>query len=161
MIANLGAANNFNVSHFKTQAMTEIVEKAQYYYMSGFFLTHGVESAVHVASQAAAQGKTFCVNLAAPFVCQFFNTQLSTVIPYADIVFGNESEAEAFGQTAGLKDPSPLAVAKHISALPKQYGGRARTVVITQGENPTIVCTGSCVLQVPTAVIPKVVGFIF
>ncbi len=40
-------------------------------------------------------------NIAAPFVCQFFWEKVQAVLPYVDVVFGNETEAVAFGKAAG------------------------------------------------------------
>ena len=41
------------------------------------------------------------MNLSAPFLVQFFGDQMASVLPYCDYVFGNESEAAAFGEKQG------------------------------------------------------------
>ena len=41
------------------------------------------------------------MNLSAPFLIQFFGEQMAAAMPYTDIVFGNESEAEAYGKAKG------------------------------------------------------------
>lgn len=41
------------------------------------------------------------MNLSAPFLVQFFGDQMASVLPYCDFVFGNESEAAAFGEKQG------------------------------------------------------------
>lgn len=38
------------------------------------------------------------MNLSAPFLMEFFGEQMAAVLPYCDYVFGNESEAAAFGE---------------------------------------------------------------
>ena len=38
------------------------------------------------------------LNLAAPFIIDFFTDALKSVLPYADIVVGNETEGQAFGK---------------------------------------------------------------
>ena len=38
------------------------------------------------------------MNLSAPFLVQFFGEQMSAALAYCDYVFGNESEAAAFGE---------------------------------------------------------------
>ena len=76
---------------------------AQFYYIGGFFLTHGIESALEVAKHSAESNKTLAFNLSAPFIPQFFKDQIDQLLPYADIVFGNESEAEAYAQSHGLQ----------------------------------------------------------
>jgi adenosine kinase len=42
------------------------------------------------------------LNLSAPFICQFFGVQLGQVLPYVDLLIGNESEAAAWAGANGL-----------------------------------------------------------
>lgn len=42
------------------------------------------------------------MNLSAPFLPQFFKQQMDTILPYCDIIIGNESEAEAWAESHGL-----------------------------------------------------------
>ena len=142
LVANLAAANNFKPTHLETGLAKEIVDAAEYYYCAGFFLTVSVESLVQVAEQAVAKNKTFCLNLSAPFIVDFFGDQLATALEYADFLFGNESEAEAFGKKNNLGDDLKE-VALKVAAMPKRNSGRPRTVVFTQGSKSTLVaCDG-------------------
>lgn len=36
------------------------------------------------------------MNLSAPFIAQFFKGQVDEILPYVDVLIGNESEAEAY-----------------------------------------------------------------
>jgi pyridoxal/pyridoxine/pyridoxamine kinase len=82
--------------------------------------------------------------LSAPFVAQFFKVQLETVIPYADYIIGNESEAEAWGAAAGLPEPTNhISVARSIALLPKSNPSRPRVVVITRGADSTVVVSSA------------------
>ena len=47
------------------------------------------------ALKAATEGQRYALNLSAPFLCQFFKAQMHAVLPFADYVFGNESEVRA------------------------------------------------------------------
>lgn len=94
------------------------------------------------------------MNLSAPFVVQFFGEPLAAAMPFIDIVVGNESEAEAFAEANKLEDRSPLAVAKHLAALPKN-GSKPRVAIITQGPGNTIVVVGESVTEYPVTAIPK------
>lgn len=38
------------------------------------------------------------MNLSAPFISQFFKDPLMAAMPYVDLLFGNENEAEAFSK---------------------------------------------------------------
>ena len=97
LVANLAAANTFSAAHLESSQAKELISKAKVYYISGFFLTVSVESILKIAKESVENNKTFCMNLSAPFLIQFFGDQMSAVMPYADFVFGNESEAEAYG----------------------------------------------------------------
>lgn len=57
----------------------------------GFFLTVSVESILKVAKHASETNKLFCLNLSAPFISQFFKDNLMMVMPYVDVLFGNET----------------------------------------------------------------------
>lgn len=49
------------------------------------------ESILKVAKHASDKNKIFCMNLSAPFISQFFKEPLMKVMPYVDILFGNET----------------------------------------------------------------------
>ena len=87
--------------------------------------------------------QTFCMNLGAEFLMQFFAKPFQEVLPYCDIIFGNETEALAYGKANGLKTTEIADIAKHLQAVPMVGGKRARTVVITQGKDSTIVVSGA------------------
>lgn len=58
--------------------------------LQGFFLTVSLESMLKIAKYASENNKLFCINLSAPFICEFFKDNLMQVMPYVDVLFGNE-----------------------------------------------------------------------
>lgn len=141
LVTNLDAANNFKISHLDSDKAKEIIESAKFYYIAGFFLTVSVESLVKVAEHALENKKTFCLNLSAPFIIDFFADQMAQAMPYADYLFGNESEAAAYGKKHNLGEDIKE-IALKVAALPKK-GDTPRTVVFTQGSDCTVVaCNG-------------------
>ena len=78
-----------------------MVNNASIYYISGFWLTVTPEAFHAVGKHASDNNKTFCLNLSAPFIVQFFTDKLDKAISYADIVFCNETEAATFGEVKG------------------------------------------------------------
>merc|ERR550532_1673032 len=60
---------------------------------------------------------------------------MMSVMPYADIVFGNETEALTYAETFNLGT-------KAITMLPKENGSKGRLVIITQGADP-VVCVNN------------------
>lgn len=64
-------------------------------HFQGFFLTVSPESILKVAKHASENNKIFCMNLSAPFISQFFKEPLMKVMPYVDILFGNETVSDS------------------------------------------------------------------
>jgi adenosine kinase len=146
LCANLAAANNFKKSHLETDVAKAIYSSAQFYYIAGFFLTVSVESLELIAQHALAEKKTFCLNLSAPFIIDFFGDAVATAIPYADYLFCNESEAEAYAKKHDLGEDLKE-VALKVAAMPKKDESRPRTVIFTQGSSSTIVAYNGTVTE--------------
>ncbi|XP_006518503.1 adenosine kinase isoform X1 [Mus musculus] len=92
LVANLAAANCYKKEkHLDLERNWVLVEKARVYYIAGFFLTVSPESVLKVARYAAENNRVFTLNLSAPFISQFFKEALMDVMPYVDILFGNET----------------------------------------------------------------------
>lgn len=148
LIANLAAANNFKPSHLETELAQSIISSAKFYYIAGFFLTVSVESLEQVAEHAVKNNKTFCLNLSAPFIIDFFADQVAKALSYADFLFCNESEAEAYGKkhyNLGADDLKEIAL--KVAASPKVNTNRPRTVIFTQGSKSTIVARDGVVTE--------------
>lgn len=155
LCTNLGAAEKFSKEHLSSPDAKACLDAAEFYYLGGFFLTHGVESALTVAKLAQSRGKPFAFNLSAPFIPQFFKGQVDQVLPYAEIVIGNESEAAAWAEAEKLDTKDLKAIAQKIADAPSQLS-KPRTVLITQGAEHTLraVQGGSEVFVHPTPKVP-------
>lgn len=154
LIANLGAANNFKPSHLETAESKAIYESARLYYIAGFFLTVSIDSLKIIAEHASANGKTFCLNLSAPFIIDFFADQVATALEYADFVFCNESEAATYGKKHGLGEDLEE-IALKIAASPKKNADKKRHVIFTQGSTATIVAYDGKVEKHAIVPLPK------
>ncbi|KAK5970353.1 hypothetical protein GCK32_000786 [Trichostrongylus colubriformis] len=154
LCAHLAAANTFTIEHMLKPENAKIIESAQFYYIAGFFLTVSPPSIMHVAEHSYKHGKTFMFNLAAPFISQFFFEPLKAVMPYVDVLFGNEDEAAAFAKAAGFDTTDLKEIARKAAAMEKK-SSKPRTVIITQGADPVIVATGSELKLYPVPTIPK------
>jgi adenosine kinase len=142
LVTTLRAAEKFELSHLSSPAVAPLIEAANHYYVEGYFLTHGTLSVLELGKKSSEASKTFTLNFSAPFLVQYFNSQLQQVLPYCDIVIGNESEAEAWASAKGFADTKDLpAIAKAIALLPKTNPSRPRIVIITHGAEPTTLVT--------------------
>lgn len=138
LCANLGAANYFTVDHLRKPENRKLIDSAHFYYISGFFLTVSPPSMLEVAKVALEHDRPFIMNLSAAFISQFYKEPLMQALPYVDVLFGNEQEAETFAQEQefGTKDMKEIAL--KICKLPKQNEKRSRVVILTQGVDPVI-----------------------
>ncbi|KAI6015647.1 Ribokinase-like protein [Pisolithus marmoratus] len=144
LVTTLRAAEMFERSHLSSPEVAPLVDAAKVFYVEGFFLTHGTESILEISKKASAASKVFALNLSATFIAQSFNAQLQRVLPYCDIIIGNETEAEAYASATGLPEPQNLvATAKTISRLPKANPKQPRIVVITRGPEPTVLVSSA------------------
>ncbi|XP_073841907.1 adenosine kinase 2 isoform X1 [Musca autumnalis] len=139
LCANLAAANNFTLDHLQIPENKKLLEAAEYYYISGFFLTVNPPSIMEVAHHAHNHNRTFMMNLSAPFLSQFFKEPMMAALPYVDILFGNEQEVETFANEQGWNTKDIKEIGRKLVALPKENTQRERIVIITQGHLPVLV----------------------
>lgn len=139
LVANLAAANTYPVSHLKESSQWSIVEKARLFYIAGFFLTVSPPSAIEIGKHAYATGKTFCMNLSAPFLLEVppFFEAFKQCAPWVDVYFGNETEARTLSKVMewGTEDVQEIAIRL---SKEQKHSPRPRTVVFTQGADPTV-----------------------
>jgi adenosine kinase len=161
LATTLRTAEKFDKSHLSSLEVAPLVDGAKVFYVEGYFLTHGIESALEVAQRSQAAGKVsytplhrlltarlrmcqvFALNLSVPFIPQFFKANVVNLLPYCDIVIGNESEAAAWASVMDIQDMGniPL-IAKSLAMFVKATDARPCIVVITHGASPTVVVTG-------------------
>ncbi|XP_057681430.1 adenosine kinase-like isoform X1 [Corythoichthys intestinalis] len=150
LVANLAAAQCYKKEqHLDLDSNWELVTKAKVYYIAGFFLTVSPESMLKVAKHASQNNKLFCMNLSAPFICQFFSKAMMELMPFVDILFGNETEAATFGKQLGFQTDDVGEIAKMAQKLPKDNTSRPRVVVFTQGKDDTAATIGEKVTMFP------------
>jgi len=156
LCTNLMAANNFKVDHVKQAANMEILQKAKVVYSAGFFITVSTDSMKLAAAEAAKSGAKYCLNLSAPFLMQVppFKAFILEILPMVDYLFCNETEAAMFAETEGCETTDLAFIATRLSLIPMTKGGK-RTVVITQGKDPTIVAFSGMVTQHAITALPK------
>lgn len=149
LCAHLSAASTFTEDHIDKTENQKIIEKAKFFYISGFFITVCPSAIMRIAKHSTEQKKTFILNLAAPFVPKFYMKVLNELMPHVDILFGNESEAVSFAETFNYGTKDIVEIARKISKWPKKNHEKQRLVVFTQGADPTYVIFGDTVMQFP------------
>jgi len=158
LIANLAAANCYDKAHFDSPKIQALLKQTKIVYCAGFPITTpaGPPTLMALGKELNESGKTFCMNLSAPFIIQVppFKAALDAALAHVDFLFGNETEAATFGEVSGW-GTDVATVALKIAALPKASGARPRVVVFTQGKDPTLVACGGVVTPFPVTLLPK------
>lgn len=155
LVANVAAANCFKKEHIDSEGVAAHVAAAQITYSAGFFLTVSPDTMVELGTRSAARGAVFSMNLSAPFLPHAFKEPMARVMPFVDILFGNESEAKAYSEANGYPDATIQEVARKIAMEPKASGMRARMVVLTQGAGNVIICHDGKLSEYPVEAIPE------
>jgi adenosine kinase len=96
-VTNLGAARLFKESYLDQEDVISLVSLVQFLYISGYFLSNGLECAFRLAKAAAEARQTVVLNLAAPYIATNRAEELEKILLYVDIVIGNDTEYEAWG----------------------------------------------------------------
>jgi adenosine kinase len=155
LIADLAAANDYSHDHFLSEEIQKLVKSVDIFYSAGFFLTVSPQTVVEVGKHALEHNKVLMINLSAPFIVQFFWDALNSVLPYADYVVCNEDEAATFAEKSGWAKEDLQGAAVALSKLSKLNDKRKRTVIFTQGKEPTIVAVDGEVTLYPVIPIDK------
>nr|ACS87857.1 putative adenosine kinase [Angomonas deanei] len=143
LVANLSAANLLSSEHMHSADVLETLKRCKLFYLTGFTLTIDVNYVLQVAEAArAAEGK-FMMNLSAPFLLQFFSENFLKVIPYVDVIFGNEDEAKALAQLMKWDFEDTAEIARRAATELPYNGTHDRLVVLTHGSAPTVFATRS------------------
>lgn len=155
LCTNLNAANNYKVEHCKQPEHWKVVEGAKIVYSAGFFATVSPDSIKAAAAQKLKDGGVYCMNLSAPFLMQVppFKAVFVETMPFVDVLFGNETEARTWAETEGWETTDVEFIATRLSLIPCAKG--KRTVVITQGCEPTVVAIAGHVTRHNVLTLPK------
>jgi len=155
MCTDLQAASSFKLENLEDSK--EHWSTASHIVVEGYFLTVCEDAIVKLAKQQAEAGKVFAFSLSAPFICQFFTAGVKKVLDYANVIFGNETEAELLSEAMGWdlgKDHAKIAV--KIAEYPFAEGiTGTRKVVITRGADDVVVANGSEVALFGVEKLPK------
>merc|ERR1719163_167950 len=156
LCTNLNAANNFKVEHLKKPENWAICEAAKIIYSAGFFITVCPDAMRAACAEAAKRDAIYCVNLSAPFlmIVPPFKAVFVELMPQVDFLFGNETEAQTWADSEGWDSKDVAFIATRLSLIPTTKG-RKRTVVITQGADPTIVAINGMIKEYPIIALPK------
>lgn len=155
LITDLGAAELFTADFLKNPEYWKYVETADFYYIGGFIVPVSSEAVLEVAKYAAKCGKTVIMNLHATFLCKYFADPNLDLMKYVDVLFGNGDEAAEFSKHQGFNADNISEMARCTANLPKYNQKRPRTVVFTQGKDPTVLAHQGEITQIDVVPVGK------
>lgn len=155
LCANLAAATCFSLSHIEETENKNLIEIAEYIYVSGFFLTVSPETIQVIAKHAFEKNKIFIMNLSAPFLCEYYKKPMLAALPYVDILFGNEVEADAFAKANDFQTTNRKEIALKLSQMEKINRKRQRIVIITQGPDNILVVKDNVIKEFAAMRLPE------
>merc|ERR1712007_250383 len=144
------------VEHCKEPANWQVIQSAKIIYSAGFFATVSPDAIKAASAEKAQDGGIYCMNLSAPFLMQVppFKAVFVETLSYVDFLFGNETEALTWAETEGWDTTDIAFIATRLSLIPS-LKSRKRTVVITQGKDPTIVANNGYTKEYAITAIPQ------
>jgi len=156
LCTNLNAANNYKETHLQQAENWAVLTGAKIVYSAGFFATVSPGSITLAAKETVKTGAFYCLNLSAPFLMQVppFKAALVDTMKYVDFLFCNETEALTWAETEAWESTDISFIATRLSLIPS-VKSRKRTVVVTQGGEPTVVAINGMVTQFPVTLLPK------
>lgn len=141
LVADLAAANHFKKDFLISNWSN--VENARICYATGFHLTVCPEAELEVAKYCSSQNeKIFAFNLSAEFLMLAFGGEVDKVSPYANLIFGNETEAQAYANLRKWETKDQNEIARRIASETKANTNKPRIAIITQGAHPVVVAYG-------------------
>lgn len=140
MLTHLAAANDFKKQFIETPEAVALIKRSSVFYSAGYFLTVSPDTMIEIGKHYAQDmSKIFCTGISAPFLLEPpFGESFLKLMPYVDVMFGNEIEFNTFGKLHKCGD-TIAEVAIHISKLEKVNKKKSRVVICTQGHLDTIV----------------------
>lgn len=108
-----------------------------------------------IAQHALEKNKTFIMNLSAPFLCEYYKKPMLEAVPYVDILFGNEAEADTFAKANDFKTTDRKEIALKLSQMEKLNKKRQRIVIITQGPDNILVVKDNTITEIPATKLPN------
>lgn len=147
LVTELGAAEHFHAEFLDEPENWQLINKARYFYIGGFFLPVSIQAVLKLLKHAVENDKTVVMNLHATFLCKYYADKDLNLMQYIDVLFGNGDEAMEFGRQMGFNTTDIKEIALKTSQLPKLNKSRERIIVFTQGRDPTIIAQGGHVTE--------------
>jgi adenosine kinase len=139
LLANLGAALEFNMEHLMSASVQAAIADAHLFYLEGFFMnTQGAPTnATFLGEHCVNNNKLLLFNLSAPYLSYIFKERLAGILPYTDFLLGNHEDFSAYAESVGWDSSNINDVLDRLVGQPKKNAERSRIVIMTNGADAT------------------------
>lgn len=164
LVGHLGAANVYEPSDL-LQHM-HILEQVNIIYIESFFISHSYEVALILLKLCQDRNIALVFNIGAVYMCSDFSNEVSHLVKYANILFGNKEELKALGKVMNLECESTKDIALALHDMSNQAGHflescelgqyldkMGKIIVVTDGKQPVLCVYGSACSK------PSVINF--
>ncbi|CAH1994509.1 unnamed protein product [Acanthoscelides obtectus] len=152
LVSRLGASKCFTKENLDKH-MWGHLQRAQFIYISAFFLGVSFEVIKDIFSHFKENSKTVIVNLAATFLSNDYPKEITYLFEHGDIVFGNENEYKAF---LAIHDRTECNIEDILPKLNKIFNKKPdRLLVMTRGSKPLYVLHQTELQEFPVSLIVK------
>lgn len=153
LVCHLGAANYFTADFMFQENNWPLIESNRIFYITGFFFTVCFEAVLKLSRFAFENERVLAINFSAKFIAEFYKKELALIMPYVDILFGNDEEAFGFAKNVlSIQTTDIRKVIKKISLMAK-FNKKKRIIVITRADKAVLYCIGSKVNEI---VVPRI-----
>lgn len=141
LVANIGAAEHFTVQDFvRDNKYLQSLNKTDYVYVEGFFLTHRVDIAKYILNYCTENQKPFVFNISGVYMCDRQPADMAFFGENCDIMFGNRREYTALSKVMNHEgDVESFAINLTKRHPKKTYLPFGKIAVITDGSR-SVVC---------------------
>lgn len=148
MVASLGAASSFTNDNLQSMNCSNDLSSANVCYITSFFAVHSWDVTLSVARACRQYNTVLAFNLNGEYLWQDsqFLSELSKLLPFVNIIFGNKNEFKTLVKTAkahSFKSALIDGIEKtlgHASDSEKELSNNQHlcTVIISDGPDPII-----------------------
>ncbi|GJQ72231.1 hypothetical protein Trydic_g3322 [Trypoxylus dichotomus] len=141
---DLGASAFLREEFLEKNDIKTVVNQAKYFYLSAFFLRISYGVIRKICKHVSEKRKVLIFNIGAPFLCQQYTKEFEEILPYVNVLIGNEEESKQLANALNYNISNDTRdIALFLLNQCKATGNATRDtlVIITRGNRSIIVAS--------------------
>ncbi|XP_074595188.1 uncharacterized protein LOC141850453 [Brevipalpus obovatus] len=143
-MCSLGGAHRYLKRDHITENLA-FIDRAKIIYTTVLMFSSGEDALIELVENIKKlEDKIFCLNLGANVTIGMKFSQIERIIPFTDVIFGNDSELREYARRKKWPDGDLfLIIRKLLEIDDRKDSTKTRMIIITQGSEPVLVGTKS------------------